>query len=105
MGRARGVGVAGRGAYARSQKRLAAIFRREAIPAELVAGMLARQQRLLVLDNFESLLGGNERSPVSDPVAVVLKILQAAPTVRIVVTSREVLGLQEEWIYDVRGLA
>ncbi len=67
--------------------------------------MLARQQRLLVLDNFESLLGGNERSPVSDPVAVVLKILQAAPQVRIVVTSREVLGLQEEWIYDVRGLA
>ena len=73
--------------------------------AALVADMLARQQRLLVLDNFESLLDGNDATSDGDPVAVVLKILQTAPQVRIVVTSREVLGLQEEWVYEVRGLA
>ena len=72
--------------------------------AEIVAGMLARQQRLLVLDNFESLLKGGENAE-ADSCTVVLKILQLAPRVRIVITSREVLGLQEEWIYELRGLA
>lgn len=72
--------------------------------AAAVAQMLARQQRLLVLDNFESLLEDDSGSD-ADPIAFVLKVLQTAPQVRIVVTSREVLGLQEEWVYEVRGLA
>ncbi len=71
--------------------------------ADAVVQMLARQKRLLVLDNFESLLDGNAPSD-ADPIAFVLKILQTAPQVRLVVTSREVLGLQEEWVYEVRGL-
>ena len=68
-----------------------------------VAAMLARQQRLLVLDNFETLIGaGREQDGAAQEM--VLRLLQAAPRLRIVVTSREVLGLQEEWVYEVRGL-
>ena len=68
-----------------------------------LAAMLARQQRLLVIDNFESLLEGDgaARGEASD---VVVRLLQAAPQLRILVTSREVLGVQEEWVYDVGGL-
>ena len=72
---------------------------------EHVASMLAAEQRLLVLDNFESLLARENVSDDADPITVVTRILEAAPQVRILVTSREVLGLQEEWVYDVHGLA
>ncbi|MFO1316650.1 MAG: BTAD domain-containing putative transcriptional regulator [Burkholderiales bacterium] len=64
-----------------------------------VADMLADQERLVVLDNMESLLAHE-----GDPLALVLRILERAPRVRVLVTSREVLGLQEEWVYDVQGL-
>jgi len=73
--------------------------------ADAIAAMLAGQQRLLVLDNLESLLGGRDAAEDAEPLTVVLRILECAPRVRILVTSREVLGLQEEWVYEVRGLA
>jgi predicted ATPase/DNA-binding CsgD family transcriptional regulator/Tfp pilus assembly protein PilF len=50
---------------------------------------------LLVLDNFEHLLDGAE---------LLAEILAAAPDIKLMVTSREVLNLQEEWLYSVRGL-
>jgi predicted ATPase/DNA-binding SARP family transcriptional activator len=56
---------------------------------------LRDQELLLVLDNFEHLLAG--ASLVSD-------LLLAAPRVRLLVTSREVLNLQEEWSYPLGGL-
>lgn len=51
---------------------------------------------LLVLDNVEHLLEG---------VALISAVLSAAPAVKIVVTSRERLHLQWEWLYEVQGLA
>lgn len=51
---------------------------------------------LLVLDNVEHLL---------DAIGVLTAILQAAPAVTLLVTSREVLHLQEEWLYRIDGLA
>jgi predicted ATPase/DNA-binding SARP family transcriptional activator len=84
---------------------IAAALGRELPPrgdhAMLVADMLASQQRLLVLDNMETVLA---RDAGADPIAIVTRILERAPQVRMVVTSREVLGLQEEWVYDVHGL-
>ncbi|MBI1256409.1 MAG: tetratricopeptide repeat protein [Chloroflexi bacterium] len=50
---------------------------------------------LLVLDNFEHLLDGAE---------LLAAILSAAPSVKLLVTSREILKLQEEWRYPVYGL-
>lgn len=50
---------------------------------------------LLVLDNFDHLLDGTK---------LLTEILEAAPDIKLLVTSREVLNLQEEWRYPVRGL-
>ena len=69
-----------------------------AAPGAALCDALRSQERLLVLDNFEHLVesGGAE---------LVVSILREAPRVRLLVTSREVLGLQEEWVYEVPGLA
>lgn len=51
---------------------------------------------LLVLDNFEHLLAGAD---------LLAEIRAAAPAVRLLVTSRERLALQGEWIFTVHGLS
>jgi predicted ATPase/DNA-binding CsgD family transcriptional regulator/Tfp pilus assembly protein PilF len=56
---------------------------------------LREKTLLLLLDNFEHLLGG---------VVLLTEILDAAPGIKLIVTSREVLNLQEEWLYSVHGL-
>lgn len=62
---------------------------------EQVLHFLSTKAMLLVLDNFEHLV----------KVAMVLsELLVAAPKVKLLVTSRESLGLQEEWFYPVAGL-
>jgi predicted ATPase/DNA-binding CsgD family transcriptional regulator len=59
---------------------------------------LRAKEILLVLDNFEQFLdsGGSD---------ILAQILEAVPEVKLLVTSREVLNLQEEWLYPVAGLA
>lgn len=64
--------------------------------AQLLA-YLHRRALLLVLDNFEHL--------VEAGVRLFGRILQTAPGVRFLVTSRERLNLAEEWVYEVRGLS
>ena len=56
---------------------------------------LGRRELLLVLDNFEHLLGGAE---------LLAAIVAQAPDVTLLVTSRERLGLRGEWVYAVEGL-
>jgi predicted ATPase len=51
---------------------------------------------LLVLDNFEHLLAGTH---------YLNEILAHAPQITILVTSRERLNLQAEWLFDVEGLS
>lgn len=51
---------------------------------------------LLVLDNIEHLLAG---------VDLIAEILARAPTLKLLVTSRERLNLQSEWVFVVQGLA
>jgi predicted ATPase/DNA-binding SARP family transcriptional activator len=87
---------------------IAASLRRDLPPrgdrVARLAEMLQSQQRLLILDNFETLLAAEAIAP-NDSASALLRILQSAPRVRAIVTSREVLNLQEEWVYEVRGLA
>jgi predicted ATPase/DNA-binding CsgD family transcriptional regulator len=52
---------------------------------------------LLILDNFEQLLGLGGDALLAD-------LLETAPKVKLLVTSREALNLQEEWLYPVHGL-
>jgi predicted ATPase/DNA-binding CsgD family transcriptional regulator len=61
-----------------------------------LADFLAGRQMLLALDNFEHLLDG---------APLVSALLAAAPGLKVLVTSREVLNLQEEWSRPVPGLA
>ncbi|GHO62172.1 hypothetical protein KSC_010640 [Ktedonobacter sp. SOSP1-52] len=53
------------------------------------------QRLLLVLDNFEQLLDG---------VDLISDILAATTNLQILVTSRETLNLQEEWVRQIGGL-
>ena len=56
-----------------------------------------REQRLLlVLDNFEHLLQGAD---------IISDMLAATAGLKILVTSREALNLQEEWVRQIEGLA
>lgn len=69
----------------------------QAQPRLQLLDYLSDKDMLLVLDNFEQLLpeGGAE---------FLLDILKAAPAVRLLVTSREVLNLREEQLYPVQGM-
>ena len=66
-------------------------------PLAQVLNYLSDKRMLLLLDNFEQLVEQN--GPV-----IMIKILAAAPAVKLLVTSREVLNLQEEWLYPLPGL-
>ncbi len=64
-------------------------------PKQQLIQYLREKALLLVLDNFEHLL---------DRAELLTEIIEVAPDVKLLVTSREVLNLQEEWRYPVRGL-
>ena len=64
-------------------------------PRQQVLDYLRDKQMLLVMDNFEHLLEGRD---------LVNEILQVAPTVKIVTTSRESLQLRSENLYPISGL-
>ena len=56
---------------------------------------LSERSALLVLDNFEHLVDGAE---------LVGRLIERAPHVEILTTSRERLKLQSEWVLDIDGL-
>ncbi|CAN5864765.1 BTAD domain-containing putative transcriptional regulator [soil metagenome] len=64
-------------------------------PAGQLLEHLADKHLLLVMDNLEHLLEG---------IDLVTEILQAAPNLKILATSRERLGLHAEWVYDLAGM-
>jgi predicted ATPase/transcriptional regulator with XRE-family HTH domain len=73
-------------------------FSGSADPQTQLLAYLGDKQLLLVLDNAEHLL--------SQGVAEFLaELLQRAPAVKLLITSREVLGLQAEWVFTVEGLS
>ena len=64
-------------------------------PRDDLFSFLEEKQSLLLMDNFEHVLDGAE---------LVADILHHAPDVKLLVTSREALKLQEEWQRQVSGL-
>jgi predicted ATPase len=66
-------------------------------PLTQVLNYLGNKTMLLVLDNFEQLIGQDGRM-------ILLEILAAVPTIKLLVTSREALNLQEEWLFTLQGL-
>ena len=65
-------------------------------PKQQLLDFLRDKSQLLVMDNFEHLLDG---------VDLLADILQAAPAVKCLVTSRERLNIQEEWGLSLEGLS
>jgi predicted ATPase/DNA-binding CsgD family transcriptional regulator len=65
-------------------------------PAVQLLDYLRDKEMLLVLDSFEQWLEGG--------VGLLIDLLWAAPGIKLLVTSREVLNMQEEWLYPVQGL-
>lgn len=56
---------------------------------------LQGKEMLLLMDNFEHLISGADFLP---------KLLETAPEIKVIVTSREVLNLREEWVWQVEGM-
>ncbi len=64
-------------------------------PQEQLINYLRQKEILLILDNFEHLLDAGD---------LLLEILQNAPQVKLVITSRERLNLRAEWLLPLEGL-
>jgi predicted ATPase/transcriptional regulator with XRE-family HTH domain len=64
-------------------------------PQAQLLNYLGEKCLLLVLDNLEHLLEGGR---------LLAELLQRAPEVKLLVTSRERLNLQGEWVFDLQGL-
>jgi len=71
------------------------IFYGHEAPETQILHYLRDKQMLLVLDDFEHLVEAS---------SFVIQMLQAAPGLKIMVTSQERLQVQAEWIFDVGGM-
>jgi transcriptional regulator with XRE-family HTH domain len=71
------------------------VFQRQMEPRTQLLNYLSVKQSLLVLDNVEHLLEG---------VDLFAEMLERAPGVKLLATSRERLNLQGEWVFEIQGL-
>jgi len=67
-------------------------------PKTQLLNYLKGKHILLLIDNLEHLL--NE----SDVIELLTELIQQAPRIKLLTTSRESLNLQSEWIFEVHGL-
>jgi predicted ATPase len=65
-------------------------------PKTQLFSYLKEKEVLLLLDNLEHLLSG-------PGIEVLSELLANAPQVKLLVTSRESLELQGEWVFEVHG--
>lgn len=75
-------------------------------PADLQTQLLnyfREKSMLLVLDNFEQLLPSAQAENEAG-LELLLTILEVAPALKLLVTSRERLHLQREWVFELHGL-
>ncbi|ACF13633.1 TPR repeat-containing protein [Chloroherpeton thalassium ATCC 35110] len=59
---------------------------------------------LLVLDNYEHLLDGAYQEQPRDCRTILIELLAASPGTKLLVTSREPLGMPIERIYELKGM-
>lgn len=71
-------------------------YKGDELPQEQLLDFLRQKRLLLVLDNFEHLLDGGRE--------LVMRMLEAAPEIKLLVTSRERINLQIENVYHVSGM-
>ena len=72
-------------------------------PKVQLLNYLRERKMLLVVDNVEHLLmEGSIRGTAAE---LLIDMLQQAPGVKLLVTSREIINLQDEWPFEVHGLS
>ncbi len=64
-------------------------------PKTQLISYLSEKKMLLIFDNFEHIIEG---------ASIITEILKNAPQVKIIVTSRQMLNLQGEWLHQLQGL-
>ena len=64
-------------------------------PLQQVIDHMADKRVLLVLDNYEQVVDG---------AVLAATLLRSCPSLKLLVTSRERLDLEEEWLFPVRGM-
>jgi predicted ATPase/DNA-binding SARP family transcriptional activator len=82
-------------------------FHRMRSPWSQIIDYCREKEMLLLLDGFEHLLGpnpGKGKTKEKSAVDLVVEILQQAPRVKVLVTSRQRLNLRWEWVFDLKGL-
>lgn len=62
---------------------------------EVVTEFVGRQQMVLVFDNFETVITG---------ATLASKLLEVCPELKLLVTSRERLNVEAEWVLSIEGL-
>lgn len=67
-------------------------------PKDQLFNYLKEKQLLLLVDNLEHLLKERE-------IEWFAELIEFAPEIKIILTSREPLNLQNEWVFEVHGLA
>jgi predicted ATPase/DNA-binding CsgD family transcriptional regulator/tetratricopeptide (TPR) repeat protein len=72
------------------------VFHQGTDPKQQLIDYLREKQMLLMLDNFEHLLDG---------ASIVSDVQAAAPAVKALVTSREILNVYGETVYTISGIA
>jgi len=72
-------------------------------PQSQLLHYLREKSLLLTLDNFEQLLPSPTQASEAG-LELLIEILSQAPGVKLLVTSRERLNLQGEWVFQVSGL-
>lgn len=67
-------------------------------PEQQLVAYLAEKEMLLILDNFEQLVGDETA------VSLLSNIIRHCPQIKLIVTSRMRLNIAEETVFDMRGL-
>lgn len=73
-------------------------------PGKRLIQFLREKKICLLLDNFDELLQTSAENTASS-IDYLAEIIEQAPWVKLLVTSRQVLNLSGEWIYPVQGLS
>lgn len=75
--------------------------------SEQLVAYLRQRELLLILDNFEHMLlpsSARDGESGQDVTSQLTEVLERAPLVKVLVTSRRRLNLSAEWVFNVEGL-
>lgn len=69
-----------------------------------ITAFLSSKEMLLVVDNIDHLLSSSRKNGFDDIQERFAALLQSAPGLKLLVTSRQRLDLIGEWVYEMQGL-